>query len=97
MTKFCKGADVVEAFRWTANAEQTEDPQWIVNAIKSGSVTFADNGCDTVMLRLRSPHGTYTANPGEWLIRYGSGRIVVSSAEEFHRAFRKQNEFAMCE
>jgi hypothetical protein len=35
-----KQGEIVDAFRWTGGPDQTEDPEWIVAAIRSGHVTF---------------------------------------------------------
>ena len=97
MAKFFKGAHLVEAFRWTADEEQTEDPHWIIDAIKSGSVTFANRGRETVKLRIHLASHSYDATPGDWIIRDADGQVMACSHEAFNRDFQKKDELAMCD
>jgi hypothetical protein len=97
MAKFCKGAEVVDAFRWTADENQADDPSWIVDAIKSGLVTFTGVGDQTVRLLIHSPGRTFNAAPGDWIIRGPTGEITACPHQAFQRDFREQTELAMCE
>jgi hypothetical protein len=97
MTKFCRGAEVVDAFRWTADENQADDPNWIVDAIKSDLVTFAGVGDQTVKLLIHSPSRTVEASPGDWVIRQSTGEITACPHPEFQRDFRQQSELAMCD
>lgn len=45
MSKWRKRPIVVEAFRWTGGPDQTEDPEWIVEAIRDGRVRIVQRGC----------------------------------------------------
>ncbi len=38
--KYRKKPVVIQAFKWTGGIEQLEDPEWIVEEIKKGNVTF---------------------------------------------------------
>lgn len=97
MAKFCRGAEVVDAFRWTADENQADDPDWIVDAIKSGLVTFTGVGDRAVRLLIHSPSQTLNAAPGDWIIRGPTGEITACPAEAFQRDFREQTEVAMCD
>ena len=41
--KYRKKPVVIEAFKWTGEPDQTEDPEWIIAAIKKGIVTFSND------------------------------------------------------
>jgi hypothetical protein len=69
MTQFRSKPKIVEAFRWTGDQDQTEDPDWIVEAIKNGDVVFR-TGDAGVEMRLTTIQGQWVfAKPGEWIIR----------------------------
>lgn len=95
MAKFCRGAEVVDAFRWMADENQADDPNWIVDAIKSGLVTFRGVGDQAVRLLIHSPARTYNAAPGDWIIRGSTGEITACPHQAFQRDFREQTELAM--
>jgi hypothetical protein len=40
MAKYRKKPVVVDAFQWTGDINQKEDPEWIRKAIESGKVVF---------------------------------------------------------
>jgi hypothetical protein len=40
MSKFRKKPIVIEAFKWTGDQDQTEDPEWIIEAIRNGDAFF---------------------------------------------------------
>lgn len=77
MAKYRKPA-VIEAFRWTGGPDQTEDPEWIVEMIENGNVTFESRGVDlsnepttteATILVIHTLEGDMRADPGDWIIR----------------------------
>ena len=40
--KYKNKSMIIDAFKWTGDQDQIEDPVWIVEAIKKGEVSFAD-------------------------------------------------------
>ena len=97
MAKFCRGAEVVDAFRWTADENPTDDPEWIIDAIKSGHVTFAGAGHENVTLVIHSRNQELHAAPGDWLVRESTGEIFPCSSDAFQHDFRQPSELAMCD
>lgn len=61
----------IEAFQWTGGPDQTEDPEWIVQAIKNGDVVFRENLDDRcVEMRVTTIQGQWVyCKPGEWIVR----------------------------
>lgn len=77
----------VDAFRWTGGPDQTEDPEWIVQAIKQDRVWF-DRGL-TVTMMIQNPVGVLHAFPGDWIIREPSGEIFPCKPLRFARNYEE--------
>lgn len=75
MPQYRKKPIVIEAFRWTGGPYQTDDPQWICDAIKSGAVHFDQPGTPNVTLLIDTLEGTHRANQGDYIIRGVQGEL----------------------
>ncbi|WDL96915.1 hypothetical protein [Alicyclobacillus sp. ALC3] len=76
MSKFRKKPDVIDAFKWTADIDQTEDPEWAVAAIERGDIWFEDvPKPEAVEMRIRTLKGVMTARRGDYVIREVNGEI----------------------
>ena len=77
---------VVEAFIWTGRPDQTEDPEWIVEAIKAGMVSFSK---DPLLMHIsQKPNGRIlTAHPGDYIINGILGNIFPLNAKSFHDTY----------
>ena len=77
----------VEAFRWTGGQDQTEDPAWIVEAIRAGvvSVRYPYLYIDTL-------EGTHTANPGDYIIRGVKGELYPCKPDIFEMTYEEVPE-----
>jgi hypothetical protein len=88
MAQFRSKPKIVEAFQWTGDEDQREDPVWIVNAIRNGDVVFRknfDEGC--VELRMTTIQGQWVyAKPGEWIIREPVEGRFYPCADDVFRA-----------
>lgn len=72
MNRFRHKPVEVEAFLWSGGPDQTEDPVWIVDAMKRGHVQIAPGRyCP---LEMRIGWVTY-ACPGDWIVKEPSGAI----------------------
>ena len=78
----------VEAFKWTADHDQTEDPEWIVAAIKDGGVWFGRDSLNNVQMIIRTLEGNMTATSGDWIIKGVAGEIYPCKPEIFERTYR---------
>lgn len=76
--KFRKKPVVIEAFRWTGGPDQTEDPEWLSEAIRKGDVAFTKT---TVLIN--TLEGVMTANSGDWIIRGVKGEVYPCKPDIF--------------
>lgn len=81
MAQYRKMPIVIEAFRWTGDRDQTEDPVWIVDAIKRGEVYF--QGGAAPYLTIETLEGKMRAVPGDWIIRGVKGEIYPCKPDIF--------------
>lgn len=84
MGKYRKRPVVVEAFKWTGDENQTEDPEWIVEAIRKGSVWFTDQG-----MVIKTLEGEHLARPGDYIIRGIKGELYPCKPEIFKETYEK--------
>lgn len=85
--KFRKKPVVVEAFNWTGGPDQTEEPEWIVEAIRAGTVRFENVGTPDITLMIDTPEGTYRANQGDWIICGVKGEIYPCKPDIFEQTY----------
>jgi hypothetical protein len=78
MGQFRKKPVVIEAFQWTGDEHQPEDPQWIVDAIKAGTVTFEPG-----KPLIHTLEGVMWADPGSWIIRGVKGELYPCHPDIF--------------
>lgn len=86
MTQYRKPPVVIEAFRWTGDANQTDDPEWIVKAIKMAKVSF-DNFAGETMLAIMTHDGKIYARQGDYIIRDNDGVLSVSKPDIFEATY----------
>ena len=70
----------IEAFQWTGGPDQTEDPEWICEAIKSGTVVIRKSPSGTLYMSLP---GLKEADLGDYIIRRADGTITSQHPSEF--------------
>jgi hypothetical protein len=85
MSKFRKKPVVIDAFQWTADIDQTDDPIWIVEAIKAGRVEIKRPVIDGARLGLHihTLEGSMVARVGDWIIRGVEGEIYPCKPDIF--------------
>lgn len=80
----------VEAFQWTGGPDQTEDPTWIIEAMRQGSVRFQAAGTKSVRMEISGVDGRVFARPGDWIVFDPTAKrspIRAVDAGEFHHLF----------
>lgn len=87
MAKYRKKPVVVEAFQWTGGPDQTEDPEWIVEAIKQGTVRFNDEGTDQVTMEIATLEGNHIARQGDYIIKGIKGEIYPCKPDIFEQTY----------
>ena len=87
MLKFRKKPVVIEAFKWTGGPDQTEDPVWIIEAIKAGTVRFENQGTPNVALLIDTLEGTHKANQGDYIIQGIKGELYPCKPDIFEATY----------
>ena len=87
MVKYRKKPVVIDAFKWTGDREQLEDPIWIVEAIANGTVTIRSDCSSDVKLVVKTLEGEMTANRGDYIIRGVKGEIYPCKADIFEQTY----------
>lgn len=73
---------VIEAFLWTGDADQAEDPVWIVEAIKTGKVIIVED-----ILQIETLEGVMQAQKGDWIIKGVQGEIYPCKPDIFEATY----------
>lgn len=87
--RFRKKPIVIEAFKWTGDVDQTEDPEWIVEAIKEKRVIFVNVGSPQVMMQIETLEGWMFADLGDYIIKGIKGEIYPCKANIFEATYDK--------
>lgn len=89
MARFRRKPVVIEAFRWTGGPDQAEDPVWICDAIRAGTVSFERT---PLAMKITTLEGVMTANPGDWIIRGVQGELYPCKPEIFAQIYELAEE-----
>ncbi len=82
----------VEAFKWTGDINQSEDPLWIVEAIKNGKVLITKRSPNIhPRMKIDTLEGVMTANIGDWIIKGIKGEIYPCKPDIFEETYIKIN------
>lgn len=87
MARFRKKPVVVDAFCWTGGPDQTEDPDWIVEAIQEADVRFDDDYPGSMLIG--TLEGTMAASIGDWIIRGIKGEIYPCKPDIFEATYER--------
>lgn len=85
--KYRKKPVVIDAFRWTGGPDQTEDPLWIVDAIKKGAVWFENIGTPDVKCLIQTLEGPITASIGDYIIKGIKGELYPCKPDIFEATY----------
>lgn len=94
MAKFRKKPIVIEAFKWTADEKQEEDPEWMVEPINNGEVYFLDSGTPVVKMAIKTLEGTMIADRGDWIIKGIKNELYPCKPDIFEATYDKVEENA---
>lgn len=95
--KFRKKPVIIEAFQWTGDHNQTEDPEWICAAITEGNVRIASEVSTRTQTRkikmlIDTLEGTMAANPGDWIIKGVKGELYPCKPDIFEATYEAVTE-----
>jgi hypothetical protein len=82
---------VIEAFKWTGDMDQEEDPEWIIKAIREGVVKFipnystARNGERNLVIH--TLEGNMIASRGDYIIQGVNGEIYPCKPDIFEKTY----------
>lgn len=89
MAKYRKKPVVIEAFKWTGDEKQLEDPIWIVEGIKKGTVWFNNVGTENVNLEIKTLEGNHIANRGDYIIQGIQGELYPCKPDIFEKTYER--------
>lgn len=91
MAKYRKKPVVIDAFVWTGGVDQKEEPEWIVEAIDKGDITFIGHraGKGKLVMGIRTLEGVMVAQPGDYVIRGVQGEIYPCKPDIFEATYEK--------
>lgn len=78
---------IVDAFRWTGDIDQSEDPEWACEAIKDGRITFCAQGTPACSMLVRTPGGIEEVQHGYFLVKFENGDFGVYAPTTFHSTY----------
>ncbi len=85
--KYRKKPVEIEAFKWTGGIDQTEEPEWIVKAIKDGVVSLRGEGTPKVHMLIDSLEGVMTAQVGDYIIKGVHGEFYPCKPDIFEETY----------
>lgn len=86
MTKYRKLPVEIEAFKWTGDVDQTEDPEWCIELIKQDKITFSQiNG--NPKMHIETLEGVMTADQGDYIIKGIKGEVYPCKPDIFEATY----------
>lgn len=85
--KYRKKPVVIEAFRWTGGPDQTEDPQWMIDALRNGTAYFDQPGTPNCALMIHTLEGNHRADQGDYIIKGIKGELYPCKADIFEMTY----------
>lgn len=87
MAKYRKKPVVIDAFRWTGDIDQTEDPVWLVDAIKANTAIVVDGEVPELYLWDADMKRWVVAAPGWWIIKGVKNEIYPCEPSVFDATY----------
>lgn len=85
--KYKKKPVVIEAFKWTGDCEQTEDPNWIIDAVKEGRVYVKLTPNNEICLAIETLEGVMVALRGDYIIQGVKGELYPCKPDIFEMTY----------
>jgi len=85
--RYKKKPIVIEAFKWTGDIKQIEDPLWIINAIMHRKLWFRSEGTPHVEMAIETLEGTMFASRGDYIIKGIKGEIYPCKPDIFEQTY----------
>lgn len=84
MTFYIKKPVIIEAFKWTGDEYQIEDPTWVCDLIEVGKITI-----NFPYMYIETLEGVMTANKGDWVIKGVKGEVYPCKPETFEMTYEE--------
>lgn len=78
MAQYRKKPVIIEAFKWTGDPDQIEDPIWSIDAIKAKKIWFQNN-----KMIIATLEGDMKADEGDFIIKGIKGEIYPCKPDIF--------------
>jgi hypothetical protein len=85
--KYRKKPVVIDAFQWTADEHQKEDPIWIVEAIKAKKVRISGLSPFDMQLCIKTLEGEMRADIGDYIIKGVKGELYPCKPDIFKMTY----------
>ena len=90
--KYRKKPVIIEAFRWTGDIEQTENPLWIKDAIQKNNVWITNERTRFCQMHITTLEGEMVAELGDYIIRGIKGELYPCKPDIFEQTYEKVDE-----
>lgn len=90
--KYRKKPVVIDAFQWTADENQLEDPSWFTKAIENDIVWFENGGTENVTIVIKTLEGNHIGKRNDYIIRRVKGELYPCKPDIFEMTYEKVSE-----
>lgn len=87
MSSFIRKGGTIEAFIWTGGPDQTEDPEWAVQAIKNKIIFFSKDEEHNTILCINVPSGVLVVESGDYVVKEADGEFNCYTPRMFNRLY----------
>lgn len=87
MSRWRKRPNEVEAFLWTSGPDQTEDPEWFQEAVKTGKANIQTYLTLKPQMRVKTGGGDIIINPPMWIVQDVRGEIYPCAVDVFEQTY----------
>lgn len=92
MALYRKRPLIVEAFKWTGDQSQTEDPDWVNKSI----VSYVNDGTPQVQMQIATLEGIMLADRGDYIIKGIKGEIYPCKPDIFEKSYELVTDDFVC-
>ena len=90
MSKWRKKPVVIEAFKWTGDHDQDEDPNWIYDEFQKDGAWFENAGTPQVVMKIQTLEGVMEAQRGDYVIQGVRGEIYPCKPDIFELTYESE-------
>lgn len=89
MSKYIKKIEQIEAFKWTGDITQKEDPEWFIDEVKNNHVCFLNKNSENVLMQIQTVDGVFILSRGDYIIKNTKGEIHSCTEDIFEKMYEK--------